>query len=75
MSAISEVRNDGYKYEIFSFTQGYSGGVKAGRAFFHGAADVLTLGVWEVVGTPAEAVFDGDKMAYHVRYDEEAGNH
>ncbi len=37
---------------------------------FHGAADVLTLGLWEVVGTPTEATFDGNKMAFEVTYDE-----
>lgn len=67
----SEVRKDGKKYEIFSFTQGYSGGAKAGRAVFHGVADVLTLGLWEVIGTPAEGAFDGTEMAYQVRYDDD----
>ena len=67
--ATSEVR-DGKKSEIFKFVQGYSSGAKAGRAFFHGAADVLTLGLWEVVGTPTELVFSGDEMAYEVTYDD-----
>jgi hypothetical protein len=66
----SEVREDGKKYEIYAFTQGYSGGAKAGRAVFHGAADFFTLGLWEVVGTPTEGAFDGTEMAYEVRYDE-----
>lgn len=66
----SEVRDDGQKHEIFSFQQGYSTGVKTGRALFHGAADVLTIGLWEVVGTPTESVFDGDKMVYSIRYDD-----
>lgn len=65
----AETRDDGKKYEIYSFTQGYSTGAKAGRAVFHGAADVLTLGIWEVIGTPTEGAFDGDAMAYEVRYD------
>ena len=65
----AEVRDDGKKYEIYSFTQGYSKGAKAGRAVLHGTADVLTLGLWEVVGTPTEGAFDGTKMAYEVRYD------
>ena len=64
----SETRN-GRKYEVFKFVQGYSTGVKAGRALFHGAADVMTLGLWEVVGTPAEAVFSGNEMAFEVSYD------
>ena len=66
----SEVRKDGKKYEIFAFTQGYSTGAKAGRAIFHGAADVLTLGIWEAIGTPTEGIFDGDKMAYQVCYND-----
>lgn len=66
----SEIRDDGHKHEIFSFKQGYSTGVKTGRALFHGAADILTIGLWEVVGTPTESVFDGDKMVYSIRYDD-----
>jgi len=65
----AETREDGKKYEIYSFTQGYSTGAKAGRAVFHGAADVFTLGLWEVIGTPTEGVFDGNEMAFEVRYD------
>ena len=61
---------DGNKYEIYTFTQGYSGAAKAGRAISHGAADVFTLGLWEVVGTPTEGAFDGTEMAYEVKYDE-----
>ena len=61
---------DGKKQEIFKFHQGYSGGAKAGRAVFHGAADVLTLGLWEIVGTPTEGVFDGNSHVYQVTYDE-----
>lgn len=60
---------DGKKVDVFSFTQGYSKPAKAARAVFHGAADVFTLGLWEVVGTPTEAVFDGTKMAFEVTYD------
>lgn len=66
----SEIRDDGQKHEIFSFKQGYSTGVKTSRALFHGAADILTIGLWEVVGTPTESVFDGDKMVYSIRYDD-----
>lgn len=58
------------KCEVFKFTQGYSSGAKATRAVFHGLADVFTLGLWEVVGTPTESVFSGDYMVYEVCYDE-----
>lgn len=64
----SEVKN-GQKYEIFRFTQGYSSGAKAGRAFAEGVADVMTLGVAEVITTPVESIADGNLMAYGVVYD------
>ena len=66
---VSEERNE-EKVEIYMFKQGYHGAVKAGRALFHGAADVFTLGLWEIVGTPGEAHFDGTDMAIEVTYDE-----
>ena len=59
----------GKRYEVFRFTQGYSLGARAGRAALHGAADVLTLGLWETVGTPTEEAADGAEMAYGVLYD------
>ena len=62
---------DGAKVEVFAFVDGYSKPAKAARAFFHGAADVLTFGLWEVVGTPAEAIFNGSKMKIEVVYDEQ----
>jgi hypothetical protein len=65
----SELR-DGRKYEIYKFVQGYSAGAKATRAVVRGAADVLTLGLWEVVGTPLEVTFGGDEMVYEVQYDD-----
>ena len=66
--AATETR-DGKKVDVFSFTQGYSKPAKAARAVFHGTADIFTLGLWEVVGTPTEAVFDGTKMGLQVTYD------
>ena len=60
---------DGTLTDTFVFVQGYSSGNKAGRALFHGAADVLTLGLWEVIGTPVEAVADGTEVAVQVEYD------
>jgi hypothetical protein len=66
---ISEQTN-GQKVEIFTIIQGYSKLAKTGRAIFHGAADVFTLGLWEIIGTPTELFFDGTEMAFHVIYDE-----
>jgi len=67
---ISSNTKDGEKFEVFKFIQGYSTGAKTGRAVFHGVADVLTLGIWEIVGTPTEAAFSGDEKCYEVVYDE-----
>jgi outer membrane protein assembly factor BamE (lipoprotein component of BamABCDE complex) len=64
----SEERN-GTTTDIFAFRQGYSKGTKAGRAFAHGAADVLTWGLWEVVGTPLESLADGTPVKVQVTYD------
>ena len=69
---IAKEDRDGKLYEVFSFIQGYSAGAKAGRAVFHGVADVVTLGLWEIVGTPTEGVFSGDKTVYEVSYDEKS---
>ncbi|WP_292989149.1 hypothetical protein [Nitrosomonas sp.] len=66
---ISE-ETEGKKVEIFLFIQGYSKATKTGRVIFHTAADVFTLGLWEIIGTPTELYFDGNEMAFHVSYDE-----
>ena len=42
-------RTDTYEYQIGNEPS-------AGRAIGHGVMDVLTLGLWEVVGTPIEGV-------------------
>lgn len=60
---------DGRRVEVFSFVQGYRKGVKVARTIGHGAADVMTLGLWEIVGTPTEATLNGHRVAYEVTYD------
>ena len=40
----------------------------AGRAVGHAVMDVLTLGIWEVVGTPIEG-FTGDEFTLTIHYD------
>jgi len=57
------------RVDLFTFTQGYSKEAKVGRAFAHGTLDVATGGVWEIAGTPTEAVFSGKKLSYEVTYD------
>ena len=49
-----------YEYEIGNEPS-------AGRAVGHAAMDVLTLGVWEIVGTPIEGV-TGDKYRAIITY-------
>ena len=68
---VAEDNRDGKKHEVFSFIQGYSAGAKAGRAVFHGVADVVTFGLWEVIGTPVEGAFSGNKTVYEVSYDDQ----
>jgi hypothetical protein len=63
------VDGDGREYDKFSFVQGYSTSVKMGRAALHVVADVLTHGLWEVIGTPLEATFDGEEITYEITYD------
>jgi hypothetical protein len=66
----SDLKN-GKRVEVYSFVQGYSKGARVSRTIAHGAADVLTLGLWEVAGTPTEAIFNGTRVAYEVTYDAE----
>lgn len=39
----------------------------AGRAIAHGTMDILTLGLWEIVGTPIEAT-TGEKSYLTIEY-------
>ena len=55
-------RADLYEYEIGNEPS-------AGRAAGHAVMDVLTLGIWEVVGTPIEGV-QGEKYTATIEYDE-----
>jgi len=57
------------RVDLFTFIQGYSKEAKVGRAFAHGTLDVATGGIWEIAGTPAEAMFSGKKLSYEVTYD------
>jgi hypothetical protein len=66
---VSSDTKDGKRVEVFSFVQGYRKGVRVGRTIGHATADVLTLGLWEVAGTPTEAVLDGTKVAFEVTFD------
>jgi hypothetical protein len=66
----TETDSQGNRVDVFQFKQGFDTATKATRSLVHGVADVFTLGLWEVVGTPAEAIFGGKDMAIKVTYDE-----
>jgi len=57
----NETRADIYEYELGNEPS-------AGRAIGHGVMDILTLGIWEVVGTPIEG-FQGEKRQIKIIYD------
>jgi len=58
----------GSTVDVFAFKQGYTKPTKAARALVHGAADVVTIGLWEVVGIPAESLADGTEVQLEVHY-------
>ena len=66
---------DGKKQDVFAFKQGDSGGPYAesiNRAVLNGLLDVCTLGLWEVIGTPAEAALSHrSEVEVRVFYDKD----
>lgn len=60
--------NAGNEIEVYSFVDGYSTATKSSRAVFHFAADVFTIGLWELVGNPVEGAYKGDKKVVRVTY-------
>ncbi len=61
-------QHEGDTVDVFAFKQGYKKSTKAARALAHGAADVATFGLWEVVGIPAETLIDGTDVQVEVHY-------
>lgn len=55
--------------DTFVFRQGYAKGTRWARGVLHTTADVLTIGLWEMVATPIELIADGDEVHLDVRYD------
>jgi hypothetical protein len=62
---------DGEKQDTFSFDKGVNGGYKFGRGFFHIAADIFTLFLWEIVAWPAEKIAAGPNTKVDVGYDKD----
>ncbi|MEE9550933.1 MAG: hypothetical protein V3W08_11120 [Candidatus Binatia bacterium] len=67
----STYERDGKKVDMFVFVQGYTSGSRTGRAVGHAIADVFTLGLWEVVGTPIEMTATGTDMQVEVTYEDD----
>ncbi|MYC27058.1 MAG: hypothetical protein F4X63_03555 [Nitrospira sp. SB0662_bin_26] len=59
---------DNKRTDVFELERGNEQSV--GRATGHAVMDLLTLGIWEVVGTPIEG-FAGDTITLQIEYDEE----
>ena len=59
---------DGKRIDIYDYEIGNE--PSAARAIGHGVLDVLTIGLWEVIGTPIEA-YQGDKYRLQITYDKD----
>ena len=66
-SPISSVTmEDGRRMDIYEYELGNE--PSTGRAVAHGVLDVVTWGLWEIIGTPAEAI-QGKKYQITIYYD------
>lgn len=54
------------RMDVFHLERGNQQSI--GRAAGHAAMDVLTFGIWEIVGTPIEG-FAGDNFTVSIEYD------
>ena len=61
----SRLLDDGGRECVYEYELGNE--PSTGRAVLHGGLDVLTLGLWEIVGTPIEATM-GDSYELTVVY-------
>lgn len=69
-SPAETLEEDGLKIDLFSFVQGYGKGTRMARATGHLTAEIFTLGLWGIVGTPIEQEYNGTVLGYKVYYDE-----
>lgn len=63
----STLLDNGHRADVYEYEVGNE--PSAGRAAGHAVMDVLTLGVWEIIGTPVEGV-QGEKYNATIMYDE-----
>lgn len=62
----STLLDGGHRADVYHYEVGNE--PSAGRAAGHAVMDVLTLGIWEIVGTPIEGV-QGEKYTATIVYD------
>ncbi|HSB71169.1 MAG TPA: hypothetical protein VLT62_17725 [Candidatus Methylomirabilis sp.] len=62
---------DGKRVDTFKYRQGEQDNQKYGRAALHAGMDLITLGIWEIVGTPAEIISIQPRTTIEVAYDEQ----
>lgn len=62
---------DGQRYDIFKFKQGYGKGNKALRMLFHATADLFTCFLWEIIGSPAEMLAEGEDVEFKAIYNDD----
>ncbi|KXO81704.1 hypothetical protein AYL20_14175 [Acinetobacter venetianus] len=66
----SETQN-GERKEIYTFQQGYSKAARVSRTLWHTTADIATIGLWEIIGSPTEVYFNGEQLSYEVVFDDQ----
>jgi hypothetical protein len=65
----STIYRNGTTYDIYTFQNGSHGGTKVLKCLFYGVCDLCTLGLTELIFTPAECVLRSRDKAYEVSYD------
>jgi hypothetical protein len=66
---INTETKEGKRVDIYQYEQGFSIGTKVFRCAFHATADFFTFFLWELIATPAETMWSGEKKATRVTYD------
>jgi len=65
----STIRHERGSTHVYQFEVGDE--PSPGRAVAHGAMDVLTFGIWEVIGTPIELFVVGESRVIVIEFDED----
>jgi hypothetical protein len=65
----SSIVRNGTTYEIYTFENGSHGTTKVLKCLLYGLCDLCTLGITEIIFTPAESALRSRNKAYEVSYD------